>query len=405
MKLLHKFNFWALPIAGISLAIWIWLTQNGFGLTTDAKAYLYAAESFRKQGELLTPQGYYTNWTPLFPFLLSFMPVKVLFGATLLLNLFLLYWLVHQTIINRFWQTICYLHTSLSVVLVMVHFFVWSEALFLTFLLAITILFLQMLEKERSAFFYSLILLSNLLCLQRMAGIFFVIAFALLFAYYFSWEKAFRYFVLSSLGLGLWLVRNSFLQGKPDFLENIWAVTMSESFIGYAESFVKLFVPTYDMSSWLVIVMFIVILIGSGIHSANEKTLFVLFFLFFFYFAVMLALSMNIPFESDRYASPVMPFLQILFWKRLNTFEGEKEKFRSKFRYFIMIAIIAYNLFRTYWNVQQWRYFPPLEMYKATHHKFWHIRQGYFANYVHVKPKPLHFQPSASSNQDFLNKY
>lgn len=371
MKLLTKFNFWALPIAVLSVAIWIWLTQNGFGLTVDAKAYLYAAESFRKQGEFLTPQGYYTNWTPLFPFLLSFIPVKVLFGITLLLNLCLLYLLVHQVIQSRLWQTISYLHAALSTIFVMVHFFVWSEALFLTFLLAAVVLFLQLLEKENDKIFYALIIASNLLCLQRMAGIFFVVAFALLFAYYLSWEKAFRYMILSSLGLGLWLLRNSFLQDKPDFLENIWAVNMQDSFMGYAESFIKNIFPVLDDNpAWLTGFLFVYFILGLGLNFAKEQTPFILFFLFFFYVSVMLALSMNIPHESDRYAFPAMPFFQILFWKRLSDLDGQKHKFRSKLRYFLMVSVIAYNLFRTYSNIQQWHYSPPLEIYNSTTHKF-----------------------------------
>ncbi len=406
MQAIKKFNFWALPIAAFSVVIWIWLTQNGFGLTADAKAYLYAAESFGKQGEFLTPQGYYTHWTPLFPFLLSFVPVKVLFGITLLLNLCLLYLLVYQVIQRCFWQTIAYLHAALSTIFVMVHFFVWSEALFLAFLLAIVILFLQMLEKENTKIFYALILISNLLCLQRMAGIFFVIALALLFAYYFSWEKAFVYLVLSSLGLGLWLMRNSFLQNKPDFVENIWAVSMYDSFMGYAESFIKIIFPIFDNRLvWLTGFMFVYFTLSLGLSFAKEQPSFVLFFLFFFYVSVMIALSMNIPHESDRYAFPVMSFFQILFWKKLSDLDEKRYKLQSKFKYFVMVVVIIYNLFRTYSNVQRWYYSPPLEMYRTILHKFLHIRQAYFANYAHAEPKTWHFQPSVSSSQDFLDKY
>ncbi|MCS6795046.1 MAG: hypothetical protein NZ516_03730, partial [Raineya sp.] len=141
-----ELNFFALIIALIAITIWLLLASKGLGLTTDAKAYLYAAQSFREKGEFLTPQGYYTNWTPLLPFLLSFIPAKVLFFFTLLLNLFLLYVLIHKIISFRFWQTICYLHASFSIVFMMIHFFVWSEALFLALLLAMIILFLQLLE-------------------------------------------------------------------------------------------------------------------------------------------------------------------------------------------------------------------------------------------------------------------
>lgn len=399
MQAIKKFNFGALPIAALSVVVWIWLTQNGFGLTADAKAYLYAAESFRKQGEFLTPQGYYTNWTPLFPFLLSFVPVKVLFGMTLLLNLCLLYLLVYQAIQSRFWQTISYLHAALSTIFVMVHFFVWSEALFLTFLLAIVILFLQMLEKENTKIFYALILISNLLCLQRMAGIFFVIALTLLLAYYFFWQKAFVYLVLSSLGLGLWLVRNNFLENKPDFVGNIWAVSMYDSFMGYAESFIKTIFPVFENHlAWLTGFLFIYFSLGLGLSFVKENKAFVLFFLFFFYVSVMLALSMNIPHESDRYAFPAMLFFQILFWKKLSDLDEKRYKLQSKLKYLIVVVVIVYNLFRTYSNVQRWYYSPPLEMYRTILHKFLHIRQAYFANYAHEEPIVLRFELFVSSN-------
>ncbi|MCS6796740.1 MAG: hypothetical protein NZ516_12355, partial [Raineya sp.] len=86
-------------------------------------------------------------------------------------------------------------------------------------------------------------------------------------------------------------------------------------------------------------------------------------FNFVFYLAIMLALSMNIEHESDRYLSPVMPLIMIIFWKRLSVMDKEKEKVRSRFRYVLLFFIIAYNLLRTYFYISQWYNFPPLEMH------------------------------------------
>lgn len=356
----YKFrNFYFLLLGLFQVMLWVWLTQKGFGLTADAKAYLYAAETFRKKGELLTPNGYYTNWVPLFPVLLSFLPVKVLFCVTLVANLMLLYLLVVK-MLDFCWQGfLCYAQIIFSAPFVMIHFFVWSEAIFLLLLLALVLLYAKILYQKKisTKALVILVIISNFLCLQRMAGVFFVMIFAWLIGYYVSWKKAVAYLSLSLVGMVLWLIRNSFLQAKPDFLDNIFVVEFYKSLVDYAEVIVKLFLPAGLLYKWVVLLIFVG-LSAFMMPSRTDIFLVSLYKIFVFYFLVMLILRMNVAFESDRYMAPVMPLVQILFWKKLSNSTFPKWLLDGA-----QVAVLLYNFARTTLNVVNWYYFPPLEMY------------------------------------------
>jgi len=347
------------------VCVWWLLTQNGLGSTVDAKAYVYAAQSLQEKGMFLTPYGYYTNWTPLFPILLSILGSKLTQFWALALNLVLIY-KISQHLVNKqdtslnLLKYTSFVHIAYSTVFLMVHFFVWSEAWFMVFLL---VCILQIQKLERPSHWLLLILWSNLLCLERMAGIFFVAIFALWLWAHFSWAKALFYGFGSSLGLGAWFIRNAFLQQKPDFLDNIFMVSWHESFLGYAEAFLNIFMPAQYLPNFLKISLFGVLVLGLG-YIIFQKHLSVLTRLLAAsivgYVTMMLIFRMNVSGESERYLSPILPLIVFVFWQIMAWLLGKYKCLSVQIGICtIGSCIIVYNLLRTYKNVAQWLATPP----------------------------------------------
>jgi len=336
------------------------ITYKGFGSSVDAEAYLYASETLRNKGSLLTPYGYYTNWTPLFPALIAIFGIAVVQYGALLCNLFLLYWL-GALLLNRnsYFHFLFFVHTSFSVVFLMIHFFVWSEAWFLVFLLALVYLFLVQIQRKSlsNKILLAMILLANLLCLQRMAGIFFVFAFGLLITFYFSKKQSFVFAVFGSVGLAAWFVRNSFVQSKPDFLSNIFMVSWQESLAGYARALLNAFLPSHWFSDFWATILFFILLILAVLLMLWHKQIVPVMSLFLCYLLIMCLLRMNVAGESERYLAPIQPLVILSFWYAL------KQKFKQvtwkPLIYTLLALMMLFQFIRTAKNVKQWIQTPP----------------------------------------------
>lgn len=344
------------------IILWLFITQNGFGSTVDAQAYLYAAQSLQEVGEFLTPHGYYTNWTPLFPITLSVLGIRITLFITLIINLILVFLLtknVFDTSFRSFTSYLAYTHTLLGVFFILIHFFMWSEAGFMALLMA-CILSIQQLQKKQD--WAILIILSNLLCMQRMAGIFFIVFFFVWIWKQHTWQKAFLYGFLASLSLLAWFTRNFFIQKKPDFIENIFMVSLENSFLGYADAVLNIFLPSQFIPNVLKIMLFIMFLgILVYILWIDTKPALKLFSgLILSYVSIMLFLRMNVEGESERYMAPIVPFIIFLFWKQIAMFLNKNTHLYVHISgYAVGFLIIVYNIFRTYKNVYQWVTTPP----------------------------------------------
>jgi len=346
---------------GVCLLLLVFLmSHRGFGSSVDAEAYLYASQTLRSKGSLLTPYGHYTNWTPLFPALIAFFGVAVVQYGALLCNLFLLYWLGALFLSrNSYFHFLFFVHTSFSVVFLMIHFFVWSEAWFSAFLLALVHLFSTQIQRKNLSknTLFIMILLANLLCLQRMAGIFFVFAFSLLIAFYFSKKQSFVFAVLGSVGLAAWFVRNSFLQSKPDFLTNIFMVSWQESLAGYARALLNIFLPSYWFSDFWATILFFILLILAVLLMLWHKQIVPVMSLFLCYLLIMCLLRMNVAGESERYLAPIQPLVILSFWYAL---KQEFERIAWKLLVYVFVSLMMlFQLIRTAKNAKQWIQTPP----------------------------------------------
>lgn len=348
-------------LTGLCLSLLYFLiSHRGLGSTVDAEAYLFAAKSLKNNFALLSPYGYYTNWTPLFPFLIALLGLPWVQYAAFLLNVVLIYQLGAFLLSkNSLYHFLFFLHSSFSVVFLMIHFFLWSEAWFLVFLLSLLRIWLYQLAKTQldSKALALMVVLANLLCLQRMAGVFFVLAFTLLISLYFSKKQAFLFGVLSSIGTMAWFLRNSFLQNKPDFLDNIFMVSWKESVSDYSRAFYNNFLPSYWFSDTIAIVLLLTLLCIFVLILFLEKKIVSLLCLILCYLIFMIVLRMNVTGESERYLAPIQPLVLLVFWHKAEKLS--KIKLRRKLLLIALFLIMTFQATRTAKNIQQWWLKPP----------------------------------------------
>jgi hypothetical protein len=236
---------------------------------------------------------------------------------------------------------------------------VWSEAWFLVFLLALVYLFLVQIQRKSlsNKILLAMILLANLLCLQRMAGIFFVLAFGLLITFYFSKKQSFVFAVFGSVGLAAWFVRNSFVQSKPDFLSNIFMVSWQESLAGYARALLNAFLPSHWFSDFWAIVLFLLLLFLAVLLMLRGEQIIPVVCLCLCYLLIMCFLRMNVAGESERYLAPIQPLVILSFWYAL---KQEFERIAWKLLVYVFVSLMMlFQLIRTAKNAKQWIQTPP----------------------------------------------
>lgn len=350
------------------IGLWFGLTSNGLGFTFDSQNYWYAAQTFSYNAELCSSTGYYTVWTPLFPILLSVLGIPTTQFIALLLNLGGLYVLskpFEADLLDRpqaIWiKYLQILHLLVNPLLLLIHFFVWSEAWFIVILSFCCILLQQLAQPSSSQSqrfsFWALVLLSNLLCMQRFAGLFFVGAFVLWLCFWHSWRRGLLFACFAFLSLSSWFVRNALIQEKPDFLDNIFAVSWLYSQSTYADSLLGLFFPVQFLPVFLKI-FGLWAMIGAlfwVLFRSRELRLQLYSCLILCYLACMFFIRINIAWSSDRYSSPVAFLLILVFWHYY-----QKLFLLCQFTYqrillgFLGGVVVAYNLLRLYKNMDLW---------------------------------------------------
>ncbi len=367
---IKPYTLFFLLIALCSIGIWTWLTAKGLGATFDSQNYWYAAQTFRNSEEYCSPTGYYTVWTPLFPTLLAILGIATTQFLALLLNLGGLY------VVNRpFWFYFAHLpqnkwigysqilHLLVHPVFLLIHFFVWSEAWFMVLLVACCILLKQLAtdatkhKKINEFTFWTLILLSNLLCMQRLAGVFFVGAFILWVCFWQSWKRGLLFACLALSSLSMWSIRNALIQGRPDFLDNIFAVSWLYSQTNYTHSLLGLFFPVQLLPTYLQLVGLWTLIgaLGWVLFRSRQITMKLYSWLILCYLACMFFIRVNIPWSSDRYCSPVSFLLILIFWYYFQKlFAHSQSMYQRLFLGLLATAVIGYNLLRLYKNVEIW---------------------------------------------------
>lgn len=368
----------------LSLLLFLIATKEGLLLTHDSRAYLKLAQNNT------FPNLINAVWMPLYPFLLSFGKV---FGEDNILSFAKIFHLICLLgiIAQTFFITKKCIKTPILryFVLFMVIFsvgnlqnavFLWSESFFVVILLFSFILLNQEKISNKTIFF--LIILSVLLCFQRLAGIFFVGLFLVIILFKELKKikkdeiildlvikinkimlKAIIYLFCCMSVILLWFFLKERYQDTPQLAQNLilgdFFANISSCFVVMGEWFLPNFLLNFLPDSAKIMVAFSLILgmVGTMIIvdiKTHNKLIFSILILVFGYISGICFLALNIPSETDRYISVI----QILFFVGLGAsldFFWEKINLVCKrILLVLMILTLSYNIIRTSKNALFW---------------------------------------------------
>ncbi len=362
--ILLKTNSFFIGCALVVSVLCLYAIQCGIGLTFDSHHYLAAARSLRHSGTLLNADGtVYTNWPPLYPVLLALAQgnwLLIRIGQVLVfLGILFLTHQISQKYIQHFLVRAFLIGAvTVGTPLVLVTVFVWSEGVFILLTLAMYLFFRRYVTTNQVAAFIGWIVLSNLLCLQRLVGVVFVVAVGVLFWLIQKDTKRTIFYVLFSLvSVALWLWRNAQLETTPSFMENVWVTPLEQTWMGYVDAVSTWFVPvnvSFTVKTivgvlWILGILFFWVWYRPTVCSlAFQAT-----FLALFYLIGMIVLNGTVT-EIDRFAAPGF------VWVFLGIGAGLDTVFPSlpHRRRWLMLAIVGvwllYPVSRTVKNVLFW---------------------------------------------------
>jgi hypothetical protein len=327
------------PVVLVILAVALqWYSHSGGLLKTpDSCNYLSAAESSRDSFVFLSPDGTrYDQWPPLFPIILI-----ALADYWYWIQLILIAWIsmllineVRKIIKDDVVALVCQCSIILGVHLLMIGVFLWSELLFLLLL----IYFIKAIEKDH---FIAAIILGFFLCLQRNAGLYFVIAAAL---WLWDLKKSTLLFVLSTSGFWAWNILNSKLE--QEYL--VWSLYNFQVMSG---AMVKAFAPI----PWIVFLLIVCVMVWllKGDFKSNPAIRLWTFSIVAYLGGLIVLFKLH-GYDADRYAAIILPYFSILFFRSVEIAASKQTSAVRKVLMVLIICWLAYPLSRTVKNAIQW---------------------------------------------------
>jgi hypothetical protein len=313
-------------ILALSIALQWYGHACGLIKTSDSYQYLSAAQSFKTNGNFLSPDGsYYTYWPPLFPVILSVFdsPESALIWIHVVAKVsigLLIYFIANEFLEKNIFKVLFFVATLCSVQITMISVFVWSELIFLLLLLLTVYCALKM--KASQLHFIGLLVFSFLMCLQRNAGAFFIPAIGLWIVLDTTSKNEERIVrstavCISGLaGLFLWNIYISY------FIPSNFYFYRHEFFVDYALNFstlstllIKFFIPRSEIFATflgLVLLLAVVVLTVKG-NFHNRHVQLVGLLILFYWMGLMSMARLDI-YETDRYLSVILHFVYLLFF-------------------------------------------------------------------------------------------
>lgn len=351
----------------VSMSLEFYGRACGFLLTSDSLQYLSAARSFSDSGKFLSPDGsYYSYWPPLFPLLLSSFkhPEDMLVWINLACKVTLAFSLLR--IANSFLQDsilkIIFLVAALAGVhVVMISVFLWSELIFMTLIFLNAYCALRL--KRHRSFFYWLCVTGFLACLQRNAGLFWMIGVGawLLLDTSLPWRtrvlQSGGCFLVSTSGLWAWNIYNTFfLPADFSFYRHEFFFYIFPNLKLTLAAFGKMLIPANGMAGMLAGVLFFIGVLFLGLLKGKPDRAIQFFgVVLLFYSMGFLILPGPLDFfELDRYFSVIVP---IVYLSAMLMVHGKTRPARPALRvviYAIAFTWLCYPLTRSVKNVMAW---------------------------------------------------
>lgn len=336
----------------------IW--NYGNGITDDSVNYIYAGKNLIDLEGLFNYNGnIYTNWPPLYPFLifLSTLVSNDIYLNIVILNSFLYFSTIYLSgeIASLYLKSFLYriafpIVLSLSYPMLFAFTKVWTEPIYITLSFCIFLL-----EKKNSNIYILLLFISTAI-LTRYIGVTILAAY---FLYRLTKDtesdiatskkltlKHFLLLISSVFPLLLWFIRNLLLSQGITTLSFNTQFNIAQNFYRLFDSISILFVP--QSANNIIRGLLVISFWGISILIIRMKSFkFVEFgfikYYVFFYITFQITLSSTFKFEdiSLRYAIPLYPFVLLFLFRYFEHLNRKFDRFKIKTSLFIVFFIIC----------------------------------------------------------------
>lgn len=349
-------------LAGLSVQFY----AHGCGLllTSDSREYLAAAVAFSTNGSLRLSDGSpYLFWPPLYPLILSALPNPIGFMSILHLVLSALvgwqsYRLAKDYLEMPALRLTLVVLTSCGLHLLLISTFLWSELFFLVLLMV----FIEQVEKGQSSrrHLAFAMLAGWLMCLQRNAGIFVVLASTIWFvSQYRSPRDVYRSLLFIIVTASGWMIWNGYvffispssggmreLQFFASVLFNLegLAIAAAKSFIPVEGSVAVIaFLVAAGITTWLIVT-----------DLRTDKRLQHAVIIVIVYIAGMAMLFELDPADGDRYLAVITPVILVCVLRAGQNLLLRQTPTRQLVLGVLIALWMVYPLARSWKNAAQW---------------------------------------------------
>ncbi len=360
-------GLWMLPL--LYGMLHLYATAHNPGITFDSRHYLAAARHFASTGTLAGSEGdAYYEYAPLYPLMLSLAKEKMLLWATwlnrlsVMMSILIMLVLARKYIIHPYlwWLYGCSL--VFSTPLLLIGSFVWTEPFFLLLLTLQFWLWLRYLKGGNNISFILACLTACLLCLQRNAGVYFLI-FTFFWLVVYHQEKFFKavaYLCIGGTGFIYWQLRAYMVS---DTSHNValqpFAQHFATNFYHHLEALSLWFLPPFDPALIIPVAFISWLLLGYYAHRyiASEKRLLLygVAFVLAGYVVFLSGMWWEISVEdAERFTAVIYPVGMLGVFSAADSLSGVFSK-RKKLLAAVMISIwLVYPVFRSVKNVVFW---------------------------------------------------
>ena len=350
----------------LALCIYLYSTWGGLIWTSDSFHYWAASRSFKSDAILVAADGgNYTFWPPLFPVLLSFFSEQsyYLFHTLCFTASLLTIYLYFKRITSKEVALLSLTIFSLTVYPYLICSFLWSEVIF-SFLLLLGFYQFELwnFTKKKNVHLVISAVLLSLMCLQRNAGVFFIVGLSAYTLVRFltnkNWILLLKMAVLNIIIVTpnlLWNI-NQRIQNPQEynFQDNPFAVDFFTNLNTFTLELIRLVFPANASTDFLII-----IILGFSIYfflflSMRDSLHFYLIVAYIFFFLLMPKDEFS---ETGRFLAPLFPFIILQFVTATKSIVSHFSSYKIKFLiYSLLVILLSYNIARTAKNVRQWNF-------------------------------------------------
>lgn len=374
-----QLNIWVYTTILIGIFFQIYAVSCGVNLTYDSHNYITATNSLRSGIALYNADGtLYVQHPPLFPSILTLLSFlhhnhQLMWTIFNILNLafclYVIYKLSRKIIHHPVVLLLLMFSQVFSVSYLMIHSFLWSEPFFFLLLVLILDKTYDYLHNLQNTTLIQITILSFLLALQRIPGVFFIAGIGISFLFllpqkrYFAFKKASLFMFLASIGWITWLIVVFYLKGWR--FHSATETAFQNFFINiyeYANVFTAWFLPInipfiLRLITFIVGILWVLWFFQKTIQELfKSKFIITLLIVFGTYTLALLNLEHLDYYESERYYSFAYFPSFLIFFLLVDKIFVQISSLKQKILIVVLGIWLLYPIYRSVRNVQLWHY-------------------------------------------------